>query len=522
LIEIKQEQSLVPKVFISYRHVEPDQRLAVALADHLQASGFSVFIDQQMLTGTKWVEEIERQLRSSDFLVVLLSKESIRSAMVRQEVKLAHELSRRPGRYFKILPVRVNFLGALPYDLGAYLDPINYAIWKNGEPIDAIGNQILAAINLSRALPQSGKTEDEKHAPAAIQDLAEATEGAGAPLPSADPRFLLESGAVKFDSPYYIRRESDERFEELIGVNGQTIIIKAPRQFGKSSLLSRADVSAAQHQQQAFYFDFQFVDSEHLHSLDNLMLYIARKLARHFRTLVKPEQFWNGGLGAKDNITDFIEEALLAEASAPILFLLDEVDRLFNSSFRDDFFSTVRGWHNLRARRSCWNNLNLVIAHSTEPHLWIQDFAQSPFNVGAHIRLDGFNRDQISALNDKYGRRLKDPDEIQSLFDLVGGHPFLIRQALYMVFSNQWSMSQLEVEAPSDTGPFGDHLRRFLWLLGDDRDLRASVVQILRNRQCDDEKHFQRLSAAGLARGETRNEARMRCRLYHDYFSKHL
>src|SRR5262245_40688840 len=231
----------MPKVFISYRHVEPDQNLAVALAANLKASGHSVFIDQQLLTGAKWVEEIDRHLRASDFLVVLLSKESIRSAMVRQEIKLAHELSQHPDRKFAILPIRVNFLGALPYDLGAYLDPIHYAVWKNGEPFDVISNQVLAAINHSTALPLSGKTEDEEHAPSAIQDLAEATEAAGAPLPAADPRFLLESGAVKFDSPYYVRRDSDERFEELVGLSGQTIIIKAPRQFGKSSLLSRAD-----------------------------------------------------------------------------------------------------------------------------------------------------------------------------------------------------------------------------------------------------------------------------------------
>ena len=510
------------KVFISYRHTNPDERLAVSLANRLQANSVSVFIDRQILIGTKWVDEIERQLRSSNFLVVLLSKESIRSAMVRQEVKLAHELSRQPGNNFKILPIRVNFPGALPYDLGAYLDPIHYATWKDDEPDDAVCDQILAAINHSTALPQAGAAEDEERAPSAIQYLAEATEAAGAPLPAADPRFMLESGAVKFDSPYYIRRDSDEEFEKLIWSSGQTIIIKAPRQFGKSSLLSRADVLAAQNQQRAFYLDFQFVDSKHLESLDGLMLYIARKLARHFKSLIKPDQFWDDDLGAKDNITDFIEEALLAEASSPILFLLDEADRLFNSSFRDDFFSTVRGWHNLRARNSLWNNLNLVIAHSTEPSLWIQDITQSPFNVGARIRLDGFDSDQLSTLNFKYGKPLKTPDEIQSLLDLVDGHPFLVRQALYVLFSNQWSMPRLESEAINDTGPFGDHLRGFLWRLQDNKDLKASVIQILRNGQCDDEKHFQRLSAAGLARGETRNEARMRCQLYHDYFSKHL
>jgi len=360
----------VPKIFISYRHVEPDQNLAQFLVDCFQRSGLDVFIDTQMLTGTRWIDEIEGQLRSADFFVVLLSKESIRSAMVRKEVSLAHELSQLSGSHFGILPVRTNFTGALPYDLSAYLDTIQYAVWKDGESYEVVAQQLLAAINHSIALPQAAKAEDEEHG---ITALFEATEATGAPLPAADPRFLLESGAVKFDSPYYIRRDSDERFEELIRLPGQTIIVKAPRQFGKSSLLSRADINAQHNERQPFYLDFQFVDAKYLESLESLMRYLARKLARHFRTLTKPDAFWDDGLGAKDNITDFIEDALLADASSPILFLFDEADHLFNQSFRDDFFATVRGWHNLRARNNRWNNLNLVIAHSTEPSLFIRD-----------------------------------------------------------------------------------------------------------------------------------------------------
>jgi hypothetical protein len=514
----------VPKIFISYRHVEPDQSLAGFLVEHFRRSGLEVFIDRQMLTGTRWIEEIESQLRSSDFFVVLLSKDSIRSAMVRKEVWIAHELSQLADRRFTILPVRANFTGALPYDLSAYLDTIQYAVWKDGEAYDAVANQLLAAINHSIALPLTGRTEDEAADPAAIRALAEVTEAAGAPLPSADPRFLLESGAVKFDSPYYIRRDADDKFEELIRQSGQTIIVKAPRQFGKSSLLARADIHAQASERPPFYLDFQFVDAKYLEGLDSLMRYLARKLARHFRTLIKPDEFWDDGLGAKDNITDFIEEALLTDAASPILFLFDEADHLFSRPFRDDFFATVRGWHNLRARNNRWNNLNLVIAHSTEPNLFIRDLTQSPFNVGLQIRLDGFSREQLAALNAKYGQPLKSSAEIESLFDLVGGHPFLIRQALYFLVANRWSLAELEKESANDTGPFGDHLRRFLWSLQSrgNEDLKAAMLQILRNGHCDSEEHFQRLNSAGLVRGETRNAVQARCRLYRDYFSKHL
>lgn len=509
----------MPKIFISYRHVEPDQSLAGFLVGHFRQKGLDVFIDTQMLTGTRWIVEIESQLRSSDFFVVLLSKDSIRSAMVRKEVWIAHELSQREDRRFTILPVRANFTGALPYDLSAYLDTIQYAVWKNGEAFDTVAQQLLAAIQHSTALPLAGKSEAE---PQDITALFEATEAAGAPLPAADPRFVLESGAVKFDSPYYVRRDSDERFEELTQLAGQTIIVKAPRQFGKSSLLARADIHMQTNERPPFYLDFQFVDAKYLEDLDSLMRYLARKLARHFRTRIKPNEFWDDGLGAKDNITDFIEENLLADAASPILFLFDEADHLFSRPFRDDFFATVRGWHNLRARNNRWNNLNLVIAHSTEPSLFIRDLTQSPFNVGLQIRLDGFSLSQLAALNAKYGQPLKSSAELESLFALVGGHPFLIRQSLYFLVANRWSLQKLEADATNDTGPFGDHLRRFLSFFQDNQELKASVQQILRNGQCDSEAHFQRLTSAGLVRGETRNAVHARCRLYRDYFSKHL
>ena len=66
----------VPKVFISYRHVPRDETLANQLASFLAANQFEVFIDKKLLTGQKWVEEIEHQIRTSQHFVALLSADS--------------------------------------------------------------------------------------------------------------------------------------------------------------------------------------------------------------------------------------------------------------------------------------------------------------------------------------------------------------------------------------------------------------------------------------------------------------
>ena len=103
------------QVFISYRHVSPAQEFAYFLADYLKRCGLAVFVDTHLIIGDRWVEQIEAHIKSAQFFVALLSAESIRSDMVRQEVEFAHQL-----RYVKILPVRIAFEGALPYDLASY------------------------------------------------------------------------------------------------------------------------------------------------------------------------------------------------------------------------------------------------------------------------------------------------------------------------------------------------------------------------------------------------------------------
>ena len=91
-----------------------------------------------------------------------------------------------------------------------------------------------------------------------------------------------------------------------------------------------------------------------------------------------------------------------------------------------------------------------------------------------------------------------------------------------MLRKNSHTISQLKEAATEDIGPFTDHLRRFVWLLQEEKELKDALRQVLRCGTCDDEIHFIRLRSAGLVKGKTRQAVQMRCRLYSDYFRKHL
>jgi hypothetical protein len=491
--------------------VSPDEGFAHDIAGRLRERGHHVFLDVTMLVGTRWVEEIQSQLTSSQFFLVFLSADSIVSDMVRREVELAHKLSLE--KRLVILPVRLKFSGELPYDLAAYLNPIQYAFLGEGQSFASIADQLIAAVERFQPLPGCAKSEDNCRLDPA-HPLADVSERARAPLPAADPR--LETGAMRPNSPFYIRRYADEIADRELRGEGVTVVAKGPRQSGKSSLLARIYAVARNKGRGACYIDFQLLDLADLNSLGVLLRCIAWKLSRAFKTR-RPETS-EAMLGDKEMLTAFVEDAVLDEPGRSRLLIFDEVDRVFDFAYRDDFFALIRAWHNRRATQNGWEQLNLVLAHSTDPTLWIQDVNQSPFNVGEHLTLEDFQLSELAELANRHGLSLDPANGLTRLMQLIGGHPYLARQALYVLATRKCPVSHLSDGALDETGPFGDHLRQLGWRLHNNERLRTALLQVLRRSSCDDERDFQRLRAAGLVRGHSSRNATIRCELYERYF----
>lgn len=342
----------------------------------------------------------------------------------------------------------------------------------------------------------------------------------GAPVLEINPSkqsLVMEHGSMASDSRFYITRQSDAEMEKYLTQSGRTIIVKGARQMGKSSLLVRAAKQAMTKDGMVCYIDFQRMDEEQLSSLNSLLLYLMNRLAIDTKTTRLPDDYWNSYLGAKDRATDFVEKAILPNNSQQVFLFLDEVDRVFNYPYRNDFFSLLRFWTNRRATTQSWNRFNLVLAHSTDPLLWIDDINQSPFNVGTPITLHSFDRDQMTELANRYKLSLSD-SELESIQSLIDGQPYLVRQSFYLLATQAITMQQLEDQAIRQDGPFSDHLRRLSSLLSQTESLKQAVQQIQDTNSCEDEHSFQRLSAAGLVTGASRQQAQLRCQLYQDYF----
>lgn len=345
------------------------------------------------------------------------------------------------------------------------------------------------------------------------------------PRPAAWPSGLEPpEGTMDPDSAFYVERPSDALARATITHPGVTITIKGPRQMGKSSLLYRTLQAATGLGKRTVLLDFQLVDQAALADADGFMRQFCAWLTHELGLEDRVAATWRLPLGPSQRGTTYLKKELLPQVGGPLVLAMDEVDRLFDTPFRSDFFGMLRSWHNSRQTGAVWKNLDLVLVTSTEPYQFVANLNQSPFNVGCVIELEDFTRAEVDDLNARHGRDGRPPfapAELDRLLALVGGQPYLVRRALYLTATGQLTPADLFARAADEHGPFGDHLRAHLGRLHEVPALLAGLRRVLAEGACADEQVFFRLRGAGLVR---RQGAAVvpRYALYAEYFHARL
>ncbi|KOP23535.1 ATPase [Hapalosiphon sp. MRB220] len=514
--------SLTPqrRIFISYkRNTETDEKVAMQVFQALRQE-HEVFIDREMLVGTPWAERIEAELRQADFLIVFLSERAVNSEMVEAEIATAYHLGKEQGGNPTILPVRLDYREPFQYPLSVYLNGINWALWQTDEDTPSLIEELKRAIAGDTL---SINTEKSK------ADLLQISPQPSLPRPSpsAQPIPLEIPGeTMDSESRFYIERPQDAIAIATIQRQGVTLTIKGPRQIGKSSLLMRVIDAAIKVGKKVAFIDFQSsFDQEALTNADIFYQQFCTILTEQLGMPNRVEVFWGEGAGNNQRCTSYMQSYLLKELGGSLVLAMDEVDRIFDAKFQSDYFGMLRSWHNNRASplptMRIWRQFDLALVTATETYYLIPNLNQSPFSVGEVIEFKDFTPEQVADLNQRHGSPLTQLQENQ-LMRLLHGHPYLVRRALYVVASQQFSVAELFAQASSDRGPFGDHLRYHLFCIDKRKDLVQGLLQVIRNNTCSDERIARLLSAVGLIRREGQQIFVARCQLYADYFREHL
>ena len=201
---------------------------------------------------------------------------------------------------------------------------------------------------------------------------------------------------------------------------------------------------------------------------------------------------------------------------------LDEIDRIFQySDIAEDFLGLLRAWHEESKRRAIWKKLRLLVVHSTEVYIPM-NINQSPFNVGLPIDLPEFNPQQVKDLASRHNLNWSE-QEVEKLMAIVGGHPYLVRVALYHISKQDLTLEDLPANVMSETGIYSDHLRRHLWNLEEYPELVAAMRNIISENS---REHLTgilgfKLDSLGLVKWRG-NKYYPRCELYSQYFQVHL
>ncbi len=334
-----------------------------------------------------------------------------------------------------------------------------------------------------------------------------------------EPWIALEppAGAMRPESPFYIERTADSQLVRQLASVGSTTTIQAGRQTGKTSLLMHAIHSSHQEGKKVVYLDFQLVDDSSQGDLASFLRLLSEAIAEQLDLdWGVVDGCWESVRNPTQTFNRFLQREVLQRLDQEILLAIDEADTLLDTDYRKHFFALLRAWDSRRAFDPSWRKLSLVMVISTHPYLLIDDVNLSPFNVGLTIQLKDFNKEQVADLNQRHGSPLK-LDEISTLMNLLGGHPYLVRQAYYTLVSEDLSLPDLLAAAGSPDGPFGKHLLFYDHSLKKNPSMRAAFQQVLQEQKTPDESLLERLSAVGLIqRQEGRWKAR--CGLYEQFF----
>jgi TIR domain len=199
----------VASAFVSYAH--EDEAFVLALVERLQAQGLDIRYDRVVLQiGDSLIGVISREISDGDFLIAVVSPDSVESDWCRKELALA-ETQGINERRVKVLPVRFR---------GSEMPPmLQDTVWADADrdDVETVARRLAAAIRAhlegreADAAREANEATDAQGTPAheeragdvVVAQIAVATRLAASRCTSAAPRCGWRTRSCR---PRWLRR----------------------------------------------------------------------------------------------------------------------------------------------------------------------------------------------------------------------------------------------------------------------------------------------------------------------------
>ncbi|BAU44961.1 hypothetical protein O77CONTIG1_04807 [Leptolyngbya sp. O-77] len=531
-------------VFFSYSH--KDERLRDKLATHLsnlqRQDVIKSWHDRKITAGTNWAKEIDDNLDAADIILLLVSADFLNSDYC-YEVEMERAIARHKAGEARVIPIILR-----PVDWKGALFGEFQALPKNARPVTKWSNQDEAFANVAEGVRQAALEMAEElrnkpaRSPAATSTLSASSSAKPNLLTALNSSFFtvpLETampiseavqprpyenpeGAIRVGSEFYIRSSYEERCYEEIQKGGALIRIKSPRNMGKSSLMLRVLAHAEQLGYRTVSLNLDEANKKLFDDLDKYIQWFCASVGKQLGVRVKTEEYWEDIFGANDNCTDYFKKYLLEESDRPLVIAIDNFDQVFKyPDIETDFCGLLRGWHERSRIDPLWENLRFIIVYSLEPYL-LKDINQSPFNVGLPVELGEFSAAQVKELVTLHRLNWTNAT-IEQFMALVGGHPYLVRSALYHIAIGDQTLDDFFRTAPTEAGIYKNHLVSHLRAVEANPALKAAMKMVVSSADpisLNSDDSF-KLDSMGLVM-RIDNQVRPRCQLYRQYFCDRL
>jgi GGDEF domain-containing protein len=291
------------------------------------------------------------------------------------------------------------------------------------------------------------------------------------------------NGPVSFDSRFYVYRPPiEDNVCNEITEPGGAVCIKAPKKMGKSSLLVRILAQATNLGYRTVNIDFQQADTAIFVNIDKFLRWFCAIVCRELSLEPKLNDYWDEDIGSKVSCSIYFADYLLPSQENPLVLVLNEVDVVLEyPDIARDFLPLLRSWYEQARYAGIWQKLRLVLAYSSEI-LVPSRMTHSPFSIGLPIKLPPFTQEQIENLAQLHGLDWNDQTEASCLNAMVGGHPYLVRLALYYLVGKgglSGNLQQLLQQAPTESGIYHEYLRQYLFLLHTEPELGAAYCEVI-------------------------------------------
>lgn len=326
-----------------------------------------------------------------------------------------------------------------------------------------------------------------------------------------------------YDPDCYVKHGDVER-RTLVGLSdaGSPVVLLGPARSGKTAVLRHVleaalrDDAAAGKQSRAVLVELAAFGPEAQNSYEDFLHELASRVVEG----VDGDDAWTAEAWARPltparRLSWLLKHHVLTKVTGRLILAIESADQLPRFNFWENVLGLLRSWAQ-ESNTPPWDRLRIAIAVSTEPTRLKEEIHRSPFfNAALLVRLDDLGDAQVRELQALY--RLRWTDEERALLTgLVGGHPYLLRIAMYESALHGVSVRTLVEDAANGGGVFADFLGQLRRKLSP--ELLEAVCRLLADGRTELHPDVEdRLRGAGLLRGSP-GAYQIRYPLYERYF----